>query len=113
MSYHENEPTRIPQEQRIASWPTPEIAKDVQRFLRLSGYYGRFVKGYATIAKPLHRITEQPNKFQWTQQCQEGFEELRYRLTSPPITGPPGLRSPIYPGYRCKRRWNRSSPFTN
>ena len=37
---------------KVTSWPTPTTTKDMQRFLGLSGYYRRFVKGYATIAKP-------------------------------------------------------------
>ena len=37
---------------------------------------------FATVAKPLHKLTENTPKFQWTQQSQEDLDQLRRRLTS-------------------------------
>ena len=44
--------------EKVSSWPTPTSSKKVQKFLRLASYYRRFVKDFATIAKPLYRLTE-------------------------------------------------------
>ena len=41
----------------ITNWPTPRNRKEVQQFLGLGNYYRRFIKDFATIAKPLHRLT--------------------------------------------------------
>ncbi|VUZ56485.1 unnamed protein product [Hymenolepis diminuta] len=38
---------------KIHEWPLPRNAEEVRRFLGLAGYYRRFVKGFADIAKPL------------------------------------------------------------
>lgn len=43
------------------------------------------MKDFAAIAKPLHRLTEKTAKFEWTNECQTAFEEIRHRLVTAPI----------------------------
>ena len=74
---------------QVAQWPVPTTAKEVQKFLGLANYYRRFVKGFASIAKPLHKLTERNAVFKWTKECEEAFVELRRRLTSTPILAHP------------------------
>ena len=38
------------------------MVKDVQKFLELANYYRRFVKDFARIAKPLHRLVRKNKK---------------------------------------------------
>ena len=53
---------------RINEWPTPKLVQEVQQFLGLANYYRRFIKDFATIAKPLHQATEKKHCFKWTEQ---------------------------------------------
>lgn len=69
----------------VAEWPQPTNKKEVQQFLGLANYYRRFVKDFATIAKPLHRLTEKTAKFTWASDCQAAFESLRNKLITAPI----------------------------
>ena len=69
----------------ITNWPTPRSRKEVQQFLGLGNYYRRFIRDYATIAKPLHRLTEAGWEFLWTESCEEAFQKLKRKLTSTPI----------------------------
>ncbi|KAL5516845.1 hypothetical protein EMCRGX_G002271 [Ephydatia muelleri] len=70
---------------KVASWPVPQSAQQVQQFLGFANYYRRFIQGFAEVAKPLHRLTEHAVNFSWTAECQEAFENLRSRLTRAPI----------------------------
>ena len=44
--------------QAVVDWPIPKNAKHVRSFLGLVSYYRKFVKGFADIAHPLHKICE-------------------------------------------------------
>ena len=48
-------------------------------------YYRRFIKGFSSIAKPLYRLTEKKTKFDWTDDCQKSFLNLKQALSTPPI----------------------------
>jgi len=48
--------------QGVIEWPVPRNMKDVQKFLGLANYYQRFVKDFATIAKPLYETTRKGKK---------------------------------------------------
>ena len=41
---------------KVANWPEPASMREVRQFLGLMSYYHRFVKDFANIAKPLHRL---------------------------------------------------------
>ena len=73
----------------IRTWPTPHSAADVRSFLGLTSYYRRFVHEYATIAKPLHELTENGKEFSWTEDCEKMFHTLKEKLVSAPILAYP------------------------
>ena len=80
---------------KVASWPVPISQHEVRQFLGLASYYRKFIKGFATIAKPLHRLTEKTAEFKWTTDCQEAFKKLRQQLVSPPILAFPDYQKPF------------------
>ena len=82
----ETEPKKI---EAISGWPEPKTVKEVRSFIGLSSYYRRFVKDFAKLARPLHRLTEKDTSFEWTTECQEAFNSLKAALASPPILGYP------------------------
>ena len=67
----------------------------MQQFLGLANYYRRFVKGFASIAKPLHRLTEKTAKFEWTSESEAAFQEIRHRLTTAPVLAFPDYTRPF------------------
>ena len=51
----------------------PVTPKQVRAFLGLVGYYRKFIKGFAKIAKPLTLLTRQQVKFDWTLEHHTAF----------------------------------------
>ena len=64
----------------IRDWPVPHCLRDVRAFFGLASYYRRFVKGFATTAEPLTRLTRKMARFEWTEEAQQAFEALKKAL---------------------------------
>ena len=69
----------------VASWERPRTPTEVRSFLGLAGYYRRFVQDFAKIATPLTKLTRKTEKFEWTDKCEESFQELKRRLVTAPV----------------------------
>ncbi|KAI5340426.1 hypothetical protein L3X38_019700 [Prunus dulcis] len=69
----------------VVNWPQPTSVTEVRSFLGLAGYYRRFVEGFSTIAAPLTRLTRKGVKFEWSDECEKSFKELKTRLTTAPV----------------------------
>ena len=41
----------------VKDWPRPQGIKQLQAFLKTLGYYRQHIKGFTTVAQPLHRLT--------------------------------------------------------
>ena len=63
----------------------PMTPKQVRPFLGLVGYYRKFIKGFAKIAKPLTLLTRQQVKFEWTPDHQAAFVHLKNAIVQAPI----------------------------
>ncbi|GFX23532.1 retrovirus-related Pol polyprotein from transposon 17.6 [Trichonephila clavipes] len=69
----------------VKNWKRPENLRELRSFLGLCTYYRKFVEGFSNIARPLHKLTESKQKFQWTKECEDSFLQLKEALTSSPI----------------------------
>ncbi|GFW21873.1 retrovirus-related Pol polyprotein from transposon 412 [Trichonephila clavipes] len=56
-------------------------------FQKEVNYLGHIIsaEGVRNIARPLHKLTESKQKFQWTKECEDSFLQLKEALTSSPI----------------------------
>jgi hypothetical protein len=73
----------------VSQWPRPENVKQVRQFIGLCSYYRKMVPDFATIAKPLHQLTEIKQPFIWDDLCEAAFQQLKKLLTSTPILAYP------------------------
>ena len=71
--------------QTIRDWPQPRNATEVRSFLGLAGYYRKYVKGFASLAQPMTRLTGKDVKFTWNEGCEKCFSALKDMLTNAPI----------------------------
>ena len=59
--------------QAISEIPAPQNVKESLSFLGLASYYHRYIKGFATIASPLHALAKKDVVYHWTPECQDAF----------------------------------------
>jgi hypothetical protein len=74
----------------IIKWKIPHTIKKLRGFLGLTGYYRRFIKGYATICQPLFAALKK-DQFTWGPPQQAAFEELKTVMSSPPLLSLPNF----------------------
>ena len=75
--------------QAVMEWGEPTTVTEVRSFLGLCSYYRKFVPEFATIARPLIKLTEKNCPFSWREEQREAWETLKQCLTSAPILGYP------------------------
>lgn len=75
--------------QAILDIPEPKTLAQANKFLGALSWYRKFLPNFATVAAPLHTITNLPkslrHKFKWTPLQSESFHQLKYLLTSTPL----------------------------
>lgn len=79
----------------IRKWPRPNNVTELRSFLGFCSYYRKFVPNFAVLAKPLHVLTQKGQGFLWSEECQEGFEILREKLTKAPMLSHPDFSKPF------------------
>jgi hypothetical protein len=61
----------------VLNWMPPATISEIWSLLGLAGYYRRFIKDFPKIAKPMMKLLEKNKTFEWTNECQASFEELK------------------------------------
>lgn len=69
----------------VRNFPIPTTPRRVKGFLGLTGFFRRFVEGYAQISAPLRALLRADQSFIWNENCQWAFEFLKFKLTHSPV----------------------------
>ena len=80
----------------IRDWTLPKDVKGVRSFLGFGNFYQRFIGNYTKITRPLNYLTKKTKTFEWSQECQEAFEELKKKFQKKPILIIPNPMKPFY-----------------
>jgi hypothetical protein len=78
--------------QSVLDWQAPTNVKEVRGFLGMAGYYQRFIEGFSKIAGPMTKFLRKNTPFEWSEKCEESFQELKKKLTTAPILAVPKTR---------------------
>lgn len=70
--------------QCIMDWESPSCIKDLQSFLGFANFYRRFIKGFSRIVTPLNALTRKDQKWIWTNQHENAFQNLKVAFTIAP-----------------------------
>ena len=69
----------------IVGMKTPENINELQRFLGMINYVGKFLPNLAEIAAPLRCLLKKENEFLFQKPQLEAFDKLKEMITSPPV----------------------------
>jgi hypothetical protein len=76
----------------IVEWKIPSSVTKIRSLLGLVGYYLCVIEGFSKIVKPMTSLLEKGKEFKWTHECQESFNQLKFKLMSPPVLAMPDLQ---------------------
>nr|GFA60552.1 reverse transcriptase domain-containing protein [Tanacetum cinerariifolium] len=70
-----------------------ELLKKEELYAKFSkclvGYYQRFIEGFSKITKPMTKLTQKKDKFEWGDKQEAAFQLLKQKLCSAPILALP------------------------
>ena len=79
----------------IRDWPPPTTVKQTRGFLGFGNFYRRFIWHFSDLAKPLNDLLKKDQTFEWTDDCQRAFDELKKRFTEEPVLMMPDKTKPF------------------
>lgn len=69
----------------VTEWKQPTRVKEIQSFLGFCNFYRRFIKDFASLARPMTKLTHKDSKFEWGEEQEKAFETLKKAITSEPV----------------------------
>ncbi|KAJ8385322.1 hypothetical protein AAFF_G00190380 [Aldrovandia affinis] len=79
----------------VRDWPPPTNVSDLRSFLGLVSYYRKYVQDFATIARPLHCLTDRGQPYVWDDPCAQAFNVLQTALITAPVLAYPDANRPF------------------
>nr|GEU62356.1 putative reverse transcriptase domain-containing protein [Tanacetum cinerariifolium] len=77
----------------VKKWETPRTPYEVRSFLRLVGYYHRFIENFSKIAKLLTVLTQKSKTFDWGEEQERKIQTLKDKLCNELVLAfPDGLK---------------------
>ena len=81
--------------QGILDWPVPINVQQVHSFLGFGNFYQCFIYHYSELAYVLNQLTKKNYLFNWTNDQQLAFEELKEQFISQPVLTMPDTTKPF------------------
>ena len=69
----------------IVNLTPPALVKQLCTTLVHTGYYIKFIKGYAQIIAPMEKLLKRGTKYEWNEECQKSLDILKEKMVTTPI----------------------------
>ena len=69
----------------ILEFPLSTLVTQLRSTLGHTGYYQKFIRGYAEIIAPMEKLLRKDAKFEWNENCQESLDKLKGKMAIAPI----------------------------
>jgi hypothetical protein len=79
--------------QSVQNWPAPKDVHQLRSFLGLANYFRRFIKSFAHITAPLNELTHKEVQFNWSEQHDAAFNQVKVALTTAPCLALPDFEA--------------------
>ena len=79
----------------ITEMRCPSGLKEIQRLVGRLTSLSRFVPKLAERTRPIIKLLKKTTKFEWTDECEQNFQQLKTFLASPPVIQKPNTQEPI------------------
>jgi hypothetical protein len=80
----------------ISEWPMPKNLRQVRSFLGFGNFYRQFIERFSHTVKPLTNLTKKDKPFQWTEECECAFKDLKRKFLEAPILVMPDQDQPFF-----------------
>ena len=80
----------------IVNLPPPTSVKQLRTMFGHTGYYRKFIKGYAQITAPMEKLMRRDAKYEWTEECQKSLDILEEKMVTAPILVFPDWKKPFH-----------------
>lgn len=84
------DPEKVKSIQEFSVPPKGE-KKAIESFLGMAGYFQSFIKNFNILADPLRQLVKKDAEWNWTEECQNSFDEIKANLTNAPVLARPDL----------------------
>ena len=69
----------------IVNAPRPKTQQELNAFLGLLNYYGKFIASLSTLLHPLNQLLQANRKWKWSNDCERAFTEAKEKLAAAPV----------------------------
>ena len=81
-----SDPSKV---EAVKNWPSPTNKSEVRSILGLMGYYRKFISNFASRASPLTKLTRKRARFEWNEEHETAFQDLKECLVNCPVLAIP------------------------
>ena len=79
----------------VADWKTLKNVRDIRKFLGFVNFYRRFIPNHSKKAKPMNDLLKKGVPFEWKQEQEDAFQELKQVVQKEPVLLQPDQKKPF------------------